>query len=499
LFRHQSLVNEKSEIFTINDHLKDRNQLKMNHKLTQGFTFLMSDYNGIQVFRKYITSKVGLNNCLDFWLCAEGFRKNFKRFSEDERIGSAMAIYRAYIKKENSLPTKYHLKEETRKALFTKIEMLKTRSFALNEYFFQDAQKEVGEKLKENIYKDFIKSDMYFDFLKSIESKALKESASNIHYTSKTIAKPTIGQSSYYKHKTGPHPPFPYHVEEGHSSNFVSTLSLDSGIQSKALSQAPIVEKPLNGIAKIDHHAAKNELSSISKITTRKQLPHSFNSNARNLEATESTHHLVNSHSHSRKPRTGSSICSLLNSRGVGEQAEALTERHASNKKCEKSRNKLSSSSSETRPRLQDESGNSRSIHKFAHIPKELMSETFRERPNNSDAEAILDSHLNQVFATFDNPEIRSAGWNTTHQATSDYPNASRFKQVQHENTNITNIIAQFTAEEKLKQSHWLNTQSRPNERYLPTKPKENDTIVLKFIEMLEKTAKEAKNESKED
>lgn len=125
-------------------------------KWAENFNYLLQDSDGVNLFKKFLDDREENCDLVDFWFACTGL-KIFSPTEKDHITGLAKLIYKKYIK-GNSL----HLKPDIKQRISERL--LKD---PVEQTIFNEAQVEVENVMRNDLYPLFLKSDIYLQFLHS--------------------------------------------------------------------------------------------------------------------------------------------------------------------------------------------------------------------------------------------------------------------------------------------------------------------------------------------
>lgn len=122
-------------------------------KWAENMNYLLEDWDGINLFRTFLDQEGTGRYSLEFWLACKGLKIKDKK--DSEAIQVIKVIQKKYIKSDK-LP---YLKANTKHAIYEKLKS------GLDVMIFDEAQAEVEEFMRNNLYTLFIKSDLYVSYV----------------------------------------------------------------------------------------------------------------------------------------------------------------------------------------------------------------------------------------------------------------------------------------------------------------------------------------------
>ena len=156
-------------------------------KWAENMNFLLEDGDGINLFRTFLDQEGIGRYSLDFWLACKGLK--IKDKVDSDAVQVIKVIQKKYIKGDK-LP---YLNTNTKHAVYEKLKS------GLDVQIFDEAQAEVEEYMRNNLYPLFIKSDLYVQYVqKGGDSPKSSNSSSG---------------SNSARPMSGPLPPLPEDVE----------------------------------------------------------------------------------------------------------------------------------------------------------------------------------------------------------------------------------------------------------------------------------------------
>lgn len=133
-------------------------------KWSTSFDALLTDGEGVALFKGYLDSE-GCGNLLDFWFAVQGFRSKVDPSDRKKILQLIKAIYQTYIRGSSSTSSgrrssnyvPVRLRTETRRAIADRL----SHKSSLDQTVFDEAQNEVGQRLRTTAYQAFLKSDAF--------------------------------------------------------------------------------------------------------------------------------------------------------------------------------------------------------------------------------------------------------------------------------------------------------------------------------------------------
>lgn len=129
-------------------------------KWAQTLRNLLQDSKGVELFKHYLELE-RCEDCLNFWFACEGLKKQSP--DNSERIQALIkVIYRKYLRSHNAI----HIGASTRKNISDK---LATQGHCEHS-IFDDAQHEVEQNIAKSTYPNFLKSEIYLQYVRSMQN-----------------------------------------------------------------------------------------------------------------------------------------------------------------------------------------------------------------------------------------------------------------------------------------------------------------------------------------
>lgn len=125
-------------------------------KWAENFNYLLQDSDGISLFKRFLDDQEENCDPIDFWFACTGL-KMVSPTEKDRIIGLGKLIYKRYIKGNN-----LRLKPDVKRRI---IEQLKKEP--VDQTIFNEAQVEVENAMRNDMYPLFLKSDIYLQFVHS--------------------------------------------------------------------------------------------------------------------------------------------------------------------------------------------------------------------------------------------------------------------------------------------------------------------------------------------
>lgn len=122
----------------------------------ENFNYLLQDSDGVKLFKEFLDDQEENCGTLDFWFACSGLKMVAP--TESDRIsGLVKLIYKKYIKGNN-----LRLKLEVKKRI---IDRLKRER--IDQTIFNEAQVEIENVMRNDMYPLFLKSDIYLQFVQA--------------------------------------------------------------------------------------------------------------------------------------------------------------------------------------------------------------------------------------------------------------------------------------------------------------------------------------------
>merc|ERR1719228_1250347 len=206
---------------------------------------LLSDPDGVELYKSYLkTENVG--ELLDFWFACEGLKR--LPSDQNEKIFQLIKVINRKFLRSKMVP----IVEDTRKIIQDKI----AEKSRIDQHIFDSAQIEVEERMTRTTYRNFLASEMYLNYIQSMQTGESDFSAkcSGSHSTESSISGrgPTGDDSGHFS----AHPD----IEKSKSSQ--SLASTRAGVSS-ALSN-PSSSAPLAGDLTSDSTSGVSDTSSMA-------------------------------------------------------------------------------------------------------------------------------------------------------------------------------------------------------------------------------------------
>ena len=160
-------------------------------KWAHDFSYLMEDPKGIELFQRYLDDEE-VGDCLRFWLACEGIKKNNDKCLKKKWVN---VIYKKFIK--SSI---IKLSDSTRNTLLTLKDFKKdnqSQDELIDDCIFDDAQKEIEELMTSSFYRNFLKSEIYLQYLQEMQNDCLSPTLST---TSNVNANANVNQNQNLLH-----------------------------------------------------------------------------------------------------------------------------------------------------------------------------------------------------------------------------------------------------------------------------------------------------------
>ncbi|GAB6026692.1 hypothetical protein CHUAL_013203 [Chamberlinius hualienensis] len=129
-------------------------------KWAQALEYLLCDIDGIQLFRRYLSAE-SCNDHLEFWFACEGLKKQ----PADQIQQLSRLIYRKYLR-QNTIPISVHSRKCIHDRLYSKVDAV------VDTTIFDKAKLEIEQLMSNSTYPNFLKSDIYLNFVQSMQNGA---------------------------------------------------------------------------------------------------------------------------------------------------------------------------------------------------------------------------------------------------------------------------------------------------------------------------------------
>ncbi|RWS09549.1 hypothetical protein B4U79_01588, partial [Dinothrombium tinctorium] len=184
------------------------NDCKTPSKWSQDFRSLIDDYDGYKLFEQYL-EEIQFAPLLKFWCVLRGFKREYKNKDVRDMFRAANVIYKQLFKPKSGENKLIHdwVKEETKNNIATCLrsfseESCKDKSRIIN--VFVEAQRELEERMRKNFYDDFLRSEIFLNYVQKLEIQCKPEEANSqssnaeifINELPKDAFKPLEGEKS---------------------------------------------------------------------------------------------------------------------------------------------------------------------------------------------------------------------------------------------------------------------------------------------------------------
>lgn len=134
-------------------------------KWAQTLRHLLQDVEGVELFNRFLQQE-RCEDSLNFWFACEGLKKQPP--DKPERIQQLIkVIFRKYLRSHNGL----HIDNATRKIITDKVgNGTSAQGFLPDRTIFDAAQREVEHHISTSTYPNFLKSDIYLQYVQKMQS-----------------------------------------------------------------------------------------------------------------------------------------------------------------------------------------------------------------------------------------------------------------------------------------------------------------------------------------